>query len=262
MIRDPLIRIKQATVAIVLSHPGHGSQPFTIVGSGFCIDPNGLVVTCEHVLSSFMKVPVHTALAHAKKGEWDEPSGAELDTLTPSVMFLLSGSHGVELMFPLVRPASVMVKSDHDIGMIRLHPHKSYPGGFPYIEIASYDEIREGQEIGACGFPLGNYLYERVGTVSSSFTKGIVSSIIPTSGVHLDYLKGFQLNLFATHGSSGGPVFVYESGRVFGAIESDVIGRDGKPIQSLVKAAPIYPVLENDSIHRMLDAPLGELPEK
>ena len=65
---DPLNRIKKATVALVLHHPGHGAQqPFTIVGSGFCIDPKGLVVTCEHVLSAFMKVPVHVAMARAKR---------------------------------------------------------------------------------------------------------------------------------------------------------------------------------------------------
>ena len=79
--------------------------------------------------------------------------------------------------------------------------------------------------------------------------------------VHLDYLKGFQLNLFATHGSSGGPVFIYESGRVFGAVESNVVGRDGKSVQGLVKAAPIYPVLEHDSVRRMLDTPLGQIPQ-
>lgn len=99
-------------------------------------------------------------------------------------------------------------------------------------------------------------LYENIGTVASSFTKGILSSIIPTAGVQLDYLKGFQLNLFASHGSSGGPVFIYQSGRVFGVVESNVIGRDGKPLQGLVKAAPIYPVLEHDSVRRMLAAPL------
>jgi S1-C subfamily serine protease len=258
---DPLVRVKQATVALVLHHQGQGAQPFTIVGSGFCIDPKGVIVTCQHVLSSFMKVPVHEALARAKKGEWDEPSGAELEMLTPHVMFFLTGRPGVELVCPLVRPAAAMVKSTHDIGMLRLYPHNAFPDGFPYVEIASYDEVREGQEVGACGFPFGNYLYEKVGTVASSFTKGIVSSIVPAAGVPLDYLKGFQLNLFATHGSSGGPVFVYESARVFGAIESNVIGQGGKPVHGLVKAAPIYPLLEYDSVGRMLDVPPGQRPQ-
>jgi hypothetical protein len=207
-----------------------------------------------------MKVPVHDALARAKKGEWDEPSGAELDTLTPHVMFFLTGRPGVELVCPLVRPSAAMVKASHDIGMLRLHPHSAFPDGFPYLEIASYDEVREGQEVGACGFPLGNYLYEKIGTVGSSFTKGIVSSVIPTADVQLEYLKGFQLNLFASHGSSGGPVFIYESGRAFGAIESNVIGKDGEPVRGLVKATPIYPVLENDSVRRILKTPLDKLP--
>jgi S1-C subfamily serine protease len=174
-------------------------------------------------------------------------------------MFFLTGTPGVELVCPLVRPATAMVKSAHDIGMLRLHPHSAFPNGFPYVEIASYGEVRESQEVGACGFPFGNYLYENIGTVASSFTKGIVSSIIPTASVQLDYLKGFQLNLFASHGSSGGPVFIYQSGRVFGVVESNVIGRDGKPLQGLVKAPPIYPVLEH-SVRRMLDERLSLIP--
>lgn len=119
-------------------------------------DPKGIVGTYEHVLSSFMKVPVHDALARQKKGEWDEPSGAELVTATPHVMFFLTCTPGVELVCPLVRPATATVKSAHDIGMLRLHPHSAFPNGFPYVEIASYGEVREGQEVGACGFPFGN----------------------------------------------------------------------------------------------------------
>jgi len=39
--------IKRATVAIVVSHPQSiPREPFTIVGSGFCIDPVGIWQIC------------------------------------------------------------------------------------------------------------------------------------------------------------------------------------------------------------------------
>jgi S1-C subfamily serine protease len=255
-----LRQLKRATVALVLLHESREGVPFTIAGSGFCIDPRGVVVTCSHVLSAFMKQPIEKSLADAKRGEWDEPPGFFMDVVTPHVLFFLTESEGVEMVGPLVRPASAMAKTSHDIGMLRLNPHPSFPDGFPYVSLAPYASVHEGMEVGACGFPFGNYLSKEVGAVGSSFTKGILSSVIPIADVQLEYLKGFQLNLFATHGSSGGPAFLYSTGEVFGAIESNVIGPDGKPVQGLVKAAPIYPLLEHQSVERMLGAPPGKIP--
>ncbi len=115
-------------------------------------------------------------------------------------------------------------------------------------------------EIATCGFPLGNRLGDQIGTLTSSFTRGIVSSIIPASGVPEEHLKGFQLNLTATHGNSGGPVFSLRSGKVFGVLERGVRGTDGELLQGLVKAEPIYPVLDHDSLKRMIEAPTGQVP--
>lgn len=252
-------RIKRATVALVLLKESEEGHPFRIVGSGYCIHEKGVIVTCSHVLSMFMKEPWQQSLARAKKGEYDEPEGFHIDTLVPYVLFFANYSRE-ELLGILVRPSIAMAKMTHDIGMLRLQPHSGFQQGFPFVEIAAYADVREGAEIGVCGFPLGNHLQKQIGTVNSSFSKGIISSIIPSSGVVLDYLQGFQLNVFATHGSSGGPVFLYESGKVFGAIESDVIDRDGKRVQGLVKAAPIYPLLENDGVERILQAQPGQLP--
>ena len=50
-------------------------------------------------------------------------------------------------------------------------------------------------------------LHDQIGTVTSSFTKGMISSIIPAHGVAREHVRGFQLDLTATNGNSGGPVF-------------------------------------------------------
>src|SRR2546430_9346933 len=83
-----LARVKQATVALALLNSTGGSrQPFTIVGTGFCIDRRGIVVTCRHVLEQFMTEPLNRTYARARKGEWDEPTKVEIETLTPHVVF-------------------------------------------------------------------------------------------------------------------------------------------------------------------------------
>src|SRR4051812_27274317 len=52
-------RAKEATVAIgAMRSDDRGrplrDQPFTIVGSGFCVHPLGVVLTCRHVLEPFL----------------------------------------------------------------------------------------------------------------------------------------------------------------------------------------------------------------
>lgn len=142
-----------------------------------------------------------------------------------------------------------MAKTDRDIGLVRVHKHKYFSGGFPFLSVADYSEIDEGDEVAICGFPLGTHLKEELGTVSSSFTRGIISSIIPATGVPLQFLKGFQLDATATHGNSGGPVFLMESGKVIGVLTQGVRNPQGGVVPGIVKAEPIYPVL--DSIPRL-----------
>ena len=77
-------------------------------------------------------------------------------------------------------------------------------------------------EIGTCGFPLGNVLQEQIGTVTSSFTKGTISSIILAANVARDHLQGFQLDLTATNGNSGGAVFSLATGKVLGVLQGGI----------------------------------------
>jgi hypothetical protein len=162
-IQDVYAAVKRATVAIVLELPDRiPARPFTIVGSGFCIHPEGAVVTCEHVFRTF-------------------------------------------------------------------------------VDPAAYQRVMEG---------LGEGLHDQLGTVTSSFTKGMISSIIPAPGVTREHVTGFQLDATATNGNSGGPVFSLSTGKVFGVLASGAMHPHGYPI-GLTKAEPIYPLFENDLVARM-----------
>ena len=75
------------------------------------------------------------------------------------------------------------------------------------------------------------------------------------TNVELEYLDGFQLNVTATNGNSGDPVFSFDTKKVFGVLTSGVVHPNGGLVQGLVKAEPVYPVVEADFIERLKKAP-------
>ncbi len=108
-------------------------------------------------------------------------------------------------------------------------------------------------EVATCGFPLGEALHDQFGTVTSSFTQGRISSISPAAGVAIEHLKGFQLDITATNGNSGGPVFSLETGKVFGVLALAAFHPATQTIVGgLIKAEPVYPALDHDLIERLL----------
>lgn len=244
--------IKSATVAIALFHPstpGSKNRPFTIVGSGFCIHAAGIVVTCEHVFRTFIDPVVYDGIVRDQSDESRSLSG-----IRPHVIFYNSkpvGQNVIAFPIPIV---NAVTKTDFDLAVFRLSNHKAFKNGYPTVPIAKYEDVYETMEVATCGFPLGEQLEEQLGTVTSSFTSGIISSIIPTSGVDRENLRGFQLDLTATNGNSGGPVFSLVTGEVFGVLQAGVMHpQSGHAVQGLTKAEPIYPVLSNQLVERLLE---------
>jgi S1-C subfamily serine protease len=125
-----------------------------------------------------------------------------------------------------MRPVGVsdaVSKTDFDLTVFKLHKHPAFPDGFPTVAVADHGELHEKMEIATCGFPLGDSLQDQIGTISSSYTQGRISSIIPVADVPVERLKGFQLDMTATNGNSGGPVFSLETGHVFGVLQAGVM---------------------------------------
>ncbi len=258
--REVFDRVKRATVAVVGLNVEGARHPFTIIGSGFCIDPAGIVVTCRHVVDEFMTIPTMEQIKQPTGGK--TPGGGQILPLVQMLemyavfYWMLTQTRLVAL---LARVTHVVCKTDVDLALLKLNPdQEAFPSGYPTLEIEDPQEIHEGDEIGTCGFPLGTFLHDQLGTVTSSFTRGIISSIIPAPGAARDLIKGFQLDLGATHGNSGGPIFLLESGRVFGVLEAGFPAQSG--LGHLTKAAPIYPVLEYGTIDQLKRATLGEIP--
>ncbi len=248
-IQEVYAAVKRATVAIVMEFPGRiPRRPFTIVGSGFCIHPEGVVVTCEHVFRSFVDPNSYQRVMEAVKGGAAQ-AFPELAAARPHALFL-GGVQGTEVtMFP-VPIVNAVTKTGYDLAVLKLHKHGAFTRGYPTLQVADYNELHEMMEIGICGFPLGEALHDQLGTVTSSFTRGMISSIIPAAGVSRENVRGFQLDATATNGNSGGPVFSLATGKVFGVLQSGAMHPDGYPI-GLTKAEPVYPVFEHDLVARV-----------
>jgi hypothetical protein len=78
--------VKKATVAIVVSVPNRSPFPYLIVGSGFCIDPDGVIVTCNHVFRAFLTPETHERVIRAREVPG---STVPIHGATPHVPFYL-----------------------------------------------------------------------------------------------------------------------------------------------------------------------------
>jgi S1-C subfamily serine protease len=219
------------------------------VGSGFCIRPEGVVVTCEHVFKTFLDPNYYRQILRIiGQDRGDVVAGK---AVVPFVMFY-SGVHGSEIHMDAVSTDSGVAMKDFDLAVLKLHRHPAFPGGYPTVAVADYGEVHEMMEIATCGYPLGESLHDQIGTVTSSFTRGTVSSIIPAPGIDRKHLKGFQLDVTATNGNSGGPVFIPSTGRVTFVLQGGVVHpSDGTPVQGLTRAEPIYPLFDTELVERL-----------
>jgi S1-C subfamily serine protease len=252
--RQMLARVKAATVALALKTPGPldpKRMPFIIVGTGFCIDPSGIVLTCEHVIAAFTKQDIREVIAamplEGKKNTIVPIDG--LNTVSPEVLFFrFDGPKDHMVLIPAPVEAAV-AKLEYDLGAIRIGRHAAFADGYPFLEVEEFEEVFEGMELATCGFPMGNALHDQLGTTSSSFTRGILSSIAPAPGAAKDLVTGYQLDITATN--SGGPVFNWASGKVLGVLQAGPVQPDKAPLPGLARAEPVYRILSDGTIERL-----------
>jgi len=247
--------IKSATVAIAkVSHDDR--RIFEIVGSGVCVDSRGIILTCEHVINAFLS---NASREELKKLSGSEPQRAELPGLViPYAIFYKLDPDG-RLLALQARVDQVMCSRVQDIGLVRVLQDKLFPDGYPCAQVEEYSAVHEGLEVGTCGFPLGNFLQGQIGAVTSSFTFGRVSTISPYASVEKENLKAFQLDLTATHGNSGGPVFNQATSKIIGVLQGGIAHPQGYLQPGLVRCEPLYGFLGKNEIEFLRNAPVGQL---
>jgi len=89
----------------------------------------------------------------------------------------------------------------------------------PYIRLGDSSAVREGDEVGICGFPLGLTIAspdQRLRQLTPIVQRGTIAAVLPWAGIHNPH--AFQLDMNVNGGSSGSPVFLAESGEVIGIV--------------------------------------------
>jgi hypothetical protein len=246
--RDISDSLKKATVAVMTRRENSGAgHPFKIIGSGFCVHPAGIVITANHVFQSFVKDQHHKSVL--------ERVGEGVMVPTPMTVFGLlfyGGAKGSKVYMHEAVPSEVGIVNDFDIAVFKLRDHPEFPHGFPALEIADYAEPHEMLPVATCGYPFGDFLWNQVGSVTSSFTTGMMSAILPAQGVAREHLSGFQLDLLSAPGSSGGPIFDAATGKVFGVLHGGPVDPKGNPILGITRAEPVYPAFDQGLIAKLL----------
>jgi|HubBroStandDraft_1064217.scaffolds.fasta_scaffold184196_1 serine protease Do len=246
--RDVSGSVKRATVAVMTRRPNSTPEhPFKIIGSGFCVHSAGIVLTANHVFQSFLKDQHHKSVL--------ERVGEGVMVPTPITIFgvlFYGGAEGSKVYMHEAVPTEVGVVNDFDIAIFKLRAHPAFPQGFPKLEVADYASLHEMMEVATCGYPFGDFLWKQVGSVTSSFTKGTMSAILPSQGVGREHLSGFQLDLLSAPGNSGGPIFDPATGKVFGVLQGGPVDPKGNPILGITTAEPVYPAFDQGVIEKLL----------
>jgi len=192
---DTIDRIKPSIV-VVGTYKRTNSPQFVLRGTGFVVGNGNQIATNAHVV----------------------PEGTDPDG--PLLVVQARTSNGEAQL----RQAQLINRDkEHDLAVLRIEGQP-----LPALTLANSDSVREGQEVGFTGFPIGGAL-----GFSPVTHRGMISSITPIalpSGNSqqlneklIHKLKSgvfniFQLDATAYPGNSGSPVFNSESGEVIGVI--------------------------------------------
>jgi hypothetical protein len=223
---EPLVElsqnIKPAVVSVCMPiHLPDGSLKLNILGTGFNVSPEGLVVTCQHVLEPYLGEAGESFLEKLKEAT-DSETGKfqKLQVSPPIVNFYFKKD---EKSWAIIQKQAIHVQGSpkDDIAILEFPEGDFRPGEakeYPFLELAGENE-KEGLPIGVVGFPLGDTLQNLAGSATYSFHYGHIGAVIPFTSEEVQPTS-YQLDVFTNHGNSGGPVFRLSDGKVIGMLNA------------------------------------------
>lgn len=205
--------LKKSIVAICPSISKTSDFP-EIIGTGFIIRSDGIILTCKHIINSIKRLPKRK---NAPQNEW------------PVVIFYFHFIPEVGMMtIPLEVKAAGVVKEwmkgkihygekIPDVGFIRVATKD-----LPTIKVKKEANFQEGDEVFVSGFPMGTDVLRAPGWIqqfSPTLQKAIISAVLPMPCKNPHALL---LDCVLESGSSGSAVFDADSGEVVGMVYSGV----------------------------------------
>ena len=198
------------------------------LGTAFCINKYGYLLTCAHVVTSGISTLDSVYLVNVVEGlivtESDTSETTSVERLTAVV----------DTTIPRL-----------DLAVLRVNPEQYGILRFEFLGFGNSDNLREGQDIAICAFIPDDFKLPK-----AFISRGIVSTIRPKTfdprlNSEVDII---QMDLNISKGTSGGPIFTIDSGRVVaiqdaGLFESSQSSQT--PYAIAIKTNQVIPLLDS-----------------
>ncbi|HWY22279.1 MAG TPA: serine protease [Candidatus Acidoferrum sp.] len=207
-----------------------------IIGTGFVVDRDGIVVTNDHVIEALQQLPCHPISK--------VPSGIAIvwGSTEPAPGGYVFPIHFVEIK-SYSRIASFGANGPYygedrpDIGFVQLKVRE-----VPALPLVTASNVlRQGLDVAIAGFPRGTepmVAYGKVSQLTPLLRRGIVSSLLPFP---CPQPHGFTIDIMSQGGASGSPVFLADSPEVVGLVHA---GFDGTNLTYAVPSIMIRDALD------------------